>query len=480
MTPEPTSPGDHREISPNASLVGAVALLCCAVIHAFAAYAHRDAPPSHVVFFVTLALAQTLLAIRCVRSWSRSDRLAVAALSLGATAVWLVSRTWGLPSSGKEEVGMGDAIASALQIVTATVALVGLALTKRSDSGATSDGPAATDRPRSIAAVAIIAAVGAGLTAFAVPAVASHGHDANPLAATSISAVWAGADHGHGGAGAQLTGNGVVGATPKKCAPSKQQVGAADNLVAATAIGLEKYRDVSVALANGFTPLGFEPNGVHHYISKTYRDNPSVLDPSKPESIVYGTLPDGSMRPIGVMYMMPAAGMAGPQPGGCLMAWHAHGFPFAGLGEQSAQMVHVWTIPVPGGPFAHESGPDYARLYLKRTPAPAADVNHFLDEVKRIFVDKQLKPEQLSALMTLRADTAEQRCSADGRAAMGAFALSKILQDQICDPLLGRTPPGANTESVLGGLLEGTEGSAVGSRRGGLLRQALGVQPVKN
>ena len=128
MTPEPTSPGtpvDPREISPNASLVGAVALLCCAVIHAFAAYAHRDAPPSHVVFFVTLALAQTLLAIRCVRSWSRGDRLAVAALSLGATAVWLVSRTWGLPSSGKEAVGMGDAIASALEIVTATVALVG-------------------------------------------------------------------------------------------------------------------------------------------------------------------------------------------------------------------------------------------------------------------------------------------------------------------------------------------------------------------
>lgn len=480
MTATLVSPTADREAVPSAALVAGVALLGSAVIHAFAAYAHRDAPKSHVVFFVAVAVAQALLAIRCARSWGRTDRVAVATLSLGVTAVWLVSRTWGLPSSGKEEVGMGDAIASALQIVTATVALVGLSLSAWSRRESTLDGDPSAARPRK-GAVALVTALGAGLTAFAVPAVASRDHGTNPLAPASISAVWANAGHGHGSSATdgQLTGNGVVSAAPRSCSPTTQQVVAADELVAATAIGLEKYRDVKAALANGFKPLGFEPNGVHHYISKAYRDDPSALDPSKPESIVYGTLPDGSMRPIGVMYMMPGPGLAGPQPGGCLMTWHSHGFPFAPLGEQSAQMVHVWTIPVPGGPFAHESGPDYARLYLDKTPAPAADVNRFLDEVKHIFVDKQLKPEQLSALMTLRSGTAEQRCNHDGRAAMGAFALSKILQDQICDPLLGRPVPGATTESFFASLFQGAEGGGTGGR-GGLIRQTLAARAAAN
>ena len=475
MTTTLASPATDSEAPPSAALVAAVALLGCAVIHAFAAYAHRDAPRSHVVFFVAIAIAQGVLALRCARSWRRSDRFVVAALSLGVTAVWLVSRTWGLPSSGKEEVGMGDAIASALQIVTATVALVGLAVAARTRSADAPQGDPATARPRSTAGVALVAALGAGLTAFAVPAVAGHQHGANPLAATSISAVWANAGHPHTGTDAQLTGNGVVTSAPKSCSPTRQQVAAADALVASTAVELEKYRDVNTALADGFKPLGFEPNGLHHYISKAYRDDPSVLDPSKPESIVYGTLPDASMRPIGVMYMMPKPGLAGPQPGGCLMTWHSHGFPFATLGQQSAQMVHVWTIPVPGGPFAHESGPDYARLYLGKTPAPAADVNRFLDELKRIFVDKQLKPEQLSAVMTLRSGTAQQRCSGQGRAAMAAFALSPVLQNQICDPLLGRAIPGATAGSLFASLFQGADGGRADGR-GARLRQALARQ----
>ena len=184
--------------SPGAATVAAVALLGCGVIHAVAAYAHRNTPPSHVVFFVAIALAQALLALRCALSWRRADRLLVAVLSLGVTAVWLVSRTWGLPSSGKEPVEMGDAIASALQIVTATVALIGLAATATATSmamatpGRSSGEPQAgptTNRPRSKAGVAAIVAIGAGLTAFAVPAVAGHSYDSNPLAVGSISAV---------------------------------------------------------------------------------------------------------------------------------------------------------------------------------------------------------------------------------------------------------------------------------------------------
>lgn len=57
------------------------------------------------------------------------------------------------------------------------------------------------------------------------------------------------------------------------------------------------------------------------------------------------------MFAIGAMYIVPEASDVGPQIGGCLTQWHDHGPPFAPDGETTPQMLHVWTIPMPDGPF---------------------------------------------------------------------------------------------------------------------------------
>ena len=96
-----------------------------------------------------------------------------------------------------------------------------------------------------------------------------------------------------------------------------------------------RYRDVNAAVAAGYRPLGFEPNGVHHYINQAYLDDGRMLDPDRPESLLYGRMRDGSLFPIGAMYMAGCPTERGPRVGGCLTPWHRHGFPFARPGERA-------------------------------------------------------------------------------------------------------------------------------------------------
>ena len=155
------------------------------------------------------------------------------------------------------------------------------------------------------------------------------------------------------------------------------------------------------------------------------------------------------------MYMMPTKGVDGPRPGGCLMVWHTHGFPFARPGEESVQMVHVWTIPVPGGPFAHESGPDYARIYLRRTPVPADEINRLLlGYLKPDGTIRDLTgPERLAAFqLATKQDT---KCASTDHQSMTALGVSVNLQAQLCDPFFATPVPGAEGRGGLRALLGG-------------------------
>jgi hypothetical protein len=99
-----------------------------------------------------------------------------------------------------------------------------------------------------------------------------------------------------------------------------------------------------------------------------------VLDPNHVQSLVYAFTPYGPVL-VAAMYLMPSVGDKGPMPGGCLTQWHAHtqpvhrrsggtisGFSTDGVcpsGENpllTPEMLHVWQVPVPGGPLTH--GPD--------------------------------------------------------------------------------------------------------------------------
>ena len=152
--------------------------------------------------------------------------------------------------------------------------------------------------------------------------------------------------------------------------PSGAQVEAAMRLVQATSSAVAKYKDLNVAKADGYVPITDTRYPVVHYLNASDMNDKDVLDPSHVQSLVYAFTPSGPVL-VAAMYLMPSVGEDGPMPGGCLTQWHAHtnlciggpsgtisGFQTQGVcpaGERplvTPEMMHVWQVPVPGGPLA--------------------------------------------------------------------------------------------------------------------------------
>jgi hypothetical protein len=166
---------------------------------------------------------------------------------------------------------------------------------------------------------------------------------------------------------------------PPGSKPTPQQQRAADELVercraAAVAHGWHDYRK---GLADGFAPLrgpdgGPDPHD-HHYRSDANLLDDRVLDCDRPEYLMYNPRSDGSKEFAGFMFFVRTSTERGPQTGGPLTVWHFHKWSNAqcmkdGLVElgwavdgeceegvpshRSAEMMHVWLIDRPGGPFS--------------------------------------------------------------------------------------------------------------------------------
>jgi hypothetical protein len=152
-------------------------------------------------------------------------------------------------------------------------------------------------------------------------------------------------------------------------APTGAQSEAAMQLVQTTSSAVAPYKDLSVAKAAGYVPITDPRYPVVHYLNFSYMRNKDVLDPNHVQSLVYASTPYGPVL-VAAMYLMPSEGEAGPMPGGCLTEWHAHtnlctggasgtisGFQADGVcpsGENALhtpEMMHVWQVPVPGGPL---------------------------------------------------------------------------------------------------------------------------------
>lgn len=105
----------------------ALVLVGAAAIHFGYAPSHFDEATSHGVFFVVVAWAQLLAALALLR-WRDAmwPWLGAAGVSVGVTAVWLVSRTTGLPGDESLEVGLADGLAAGLQVVALLAVLAGL------------------------------------------------------------------------------------------------------------------------------------------------------------------------------------------------------------------------------------------------------------------------------------------------------------------------------------------------------------------
>ncbi|MDQ4002281.1 MAG: hypothetical protein M3259_00385 [Actinomycetota bacterium] len=129
--------------------------------------------------------------------------------------------------------------------------------------------------------------------------------------------------------------------------PTSQQQEAADNLAADTKAGVAKYEDPSVAEAEGYRPSSPDWRPIPHYLNPAYQRDEEILDPNRQEALVYANSSNGPVL-LGAMYLMPEPGVSGPQIGGCLTQWHAHLL----LGWETPEMMHVWTVDIPDGPFS--------------------------------------------------------------------------------------------------------------------------------
>jgi hypothetical protein len=132
-------------------------------------------------------------------------------------------------------------------------------------------------------------------------------------------------------------------------APASEQQ-AADDLVAAVRATLAAFPTPADAEAAGYRPPrpGRAPGEVQHYLNRDAALDGTVLDPSRPDGLVYYT---GGGDPVllGAFFVAPRDAEA-PSPAPDLVSWHTHDPNCAEFFVTAAEpctasrrMLHVWT-----------------------------------------------------------------------------------------------------------------------------------------
>jgi hypothetical protein len=171
-----------------------------------------------------------------------------------------------------------------------------------------------------------------------------------------------------------MQGMRMASSTPCVATPSAAQQQAAVRFVDTSWQGAQKYRSLAAAQAAGYRAITPRGAPVVHYLNPAYyratvRGGP-VLNAGAPQSLVYANTPKGAVL-VAAMYITTPGGPT-PQPGGCLTQWHVHtnlcltrglgvvgaigpGQPNCPPGSRNRvapAMIHVWFVPIPGGPTA--------------------------------------------------------------------------------------------------------------------------------
>lgn len=176
---------------------------------------------------------------------------------------------------------------------------------------------------------------------------------------------------------------------------SAAQLEAAARLVKETRAAVARYAQLKAAVAAGYQPMEPPDFEIVHYVNPAYMTDADILDPQHVQSLIYYNGKHEDPLLIGAMFIMPRRGMPGPQIGGPLTVWHQHsnicfdnvtgmavafvhsGFfddtdksgscPRGSTTHTTPQMLHVWLIDNPDGPFASDMDPD-----VLGTTAPVA------------------------------------------------------------------------------------------------------------
>jgi len=215
----------------------------------------------------------------------------------------------------------------------------------------------------------------------------SAGHDDGP--GTEVTDHEPGAEvagHGHGHGFTARAQAGVIMRPTTGTATGAQERAAAE-LADATTDGIAPYRNLRAAQQDGYRAAQPMRGLAVHFENKAYQSDGRILDPRRPEQLVYA-IENGRAVLLGAVYQMQRAGEAGPAVGGPITRWHAHnvcvtitppGFgvvspfgtcPSLTLTVTMPEMMHVWTIDQPAGPYADDVDPAWARRELARHGRP--------------------------------------------------------------------------------------------------------------
>ncbi len=170
-----------------------------------------------------------------------------------------------------------------------------------------------------------------------------------------------------------------------------EQLEAAARLLQETKAAVAKYGDERVAVAAGYQPMEPPDLEIVHFVNPAYFSVADILRPEHVQSLIYYNSTHGPVL-IGAMYIMPRLGMPGPEIGGSLTPWHHHddlcfdnvtnvivafahsaffdrgeksgSCPHGSSNRRTPEMLHVWIVDNPGGPFDIDMAPDAVRAVV--------------------------------------------------------------------------------------------------------------------
>jgi hypothetical protein len=176
------------------------------------------------------------------------------------------------------------------------------------------------------------------------------------------------------------------------CRPPLAQLGAAGRLLADTRQNVGRFADLRDARTAGYAPHVRAVRSTMHYFNAAYVTDGRVLDPIRPEGLLYAHTTRGPVL-VAAVYLMNRPDEPGRAVGGCLTEWHAHNNfcssdpangKITGVLDRDGRcppgqvrwlappMLHTWVIDLPDGPFAAHVGTDAVFRQLHATPRPSA------------------------------------------------------------------------------------------------------------
>lgn len=390
-----------------------VALSCLAIIAVATAVIHFAVAGEHFeeywvfgVFMLVVAWLQLLWAFVAIAKPSRLLLWAGAILNAGVIGVYIVTRTAGdvigPTPHAIEPFGFGDGLCTVLEAIM-VIGCAWLLFAK-------------ADRPAKRQSLVMASAVtGTAIAALLSVALVDGGSEmvmsmSDPPAAGTTSTMQMSGAHSLGTQASSIKlattspagditmpdpnmqmAAGMKMASSASCdaRPTKSQEQAAVNLVNTSWKDSSKYQSLAVAKAAGYRPVTPSGQAVVHYINPAaYRDTALgglVLDAADPQSLVYANTPTGAVL-VAAMYITTPHG-ATPQPGGCLTQWHVHTnlcmsrgkgvvgetdptCPAGSVNRVTPAMLHVWFVPIPGGPTAVDASDSQVVRAAEQVAAP--------------------------------------------------------------------------------------------------------------